>query len=158
MDRFKQLKKQDNNFINVILDDWRGFRLIFDTSEVRQCKNNCKQCPLYKLLQKNNMLDELCPANREDKKIFGPQNFLNCKTIRQYINCYVNFLNKKCQTKKQLEEELKLVKNSKVIYSKEKISSKMFKKSIMKKVLKLVNRNKKEIINNYLFFDQNFFD
>lgn len=104
MNNFEILENQPNNFINVIFDNWRGWRLIFDTKEVRNCKNNCSDCSLYLLLKNNNLLDELYPANKEDKRMFGPQNFLNCKTIIQYINCYVNFLDKKCQYTERSEK------------------------------------------------------
>lgn len=156
MDKFKKIKKQSNNFINIIFDDWRGWRLIFDTKEVRQCKNNCQQCPLYLLLQKNNLLDELYLASKKDKGLFGPQNYLNCKTIEQYINCYVNFLNKECKTKKEITDELDLIKNSQVIFSKERYDNKKFRKKIIKNILKISNKNKREIILNYLSKNKNF--
>ena len=159
MDNFKTLKKQPNNFINIIFDNWRGWCSIFDTTEVRNCKNNCTTCPLYLLLKKNNLPNELYPASKKDKKIFGPQNFLNCKTIKQYINCYVNFLDKKCQTKKQIEKELSLIQNSQVIYSKDNgWDSKKFKKTIIQKAKKKIDKNKNEIIQNYLTKNKNFFN
>ena len=148
-----------NNFINIIFDDWRGWRLIFDTKEVRNCKNNCPDCPLYLLLKNNDLTNELYPASMGDKKMFGQQNFLNCKTIEQYINCYVNFLSKKCRTKKQTEDELTLIQNSQIIYSKNNSwNNRKFKKTIIQNVRKKINKNKNEIIQNYLAKNKNFFN
>lgn len=151
-----QLKKKYNGFINVIADDWRGPRFIFDTKDVRKCNNDCKNCPLYLLLKnekennkENNFSAALYKADKNDKIIFGPQNFLNCKTLKQYKNCYVNFLLKKAKNKKEIQNELKLILNMKVIYSRNKNrykTEKQFKKSAIKKILLLVNPSKKKII------------
>ena len=84
--KFQELYKKYNGFINVGVDNWRGWRFVFDTEDVRKCKNNCKSCPLYFLLKNERITDfsaGLYPASKEDKELFGPQNFLNCKT-----NCF----------------------------------------------------------------------
>ena len=149
MNNFKILKKQPNNFINIIFDNWRGWRLIFDTKEVRNCKNNCPSCALYLLLKKNNLSNELYKANSDDKKIFGKQNVLNCKTIEQYINCYVNFILNKTKTKKEIANELNLVKEARVIYSKENWDSKLFRQKIFQTLLKKADGNKKKKNRNH---------
>jgi hypothetical protein len=98
------------------------------------------------LLRQNNLLNEFYEAGDDDKKIFGPQNFLNCKTIRQYINCYANFVLKKTETEKEIIDELNLVKNAKVIYSRDGWNDKLFKQKIIQKILRKSNKNKKKII------------
>lgn len=134
--KLRILSKQYDRFVNVVVDDWRGYRFIFDTEDVRNCKNNCSQCGLYKLL-KNEKDDYfsagLILAADSDKIIFGSQNYLNCKTLEQYQRCYLNFI-KTIKTKEELEDELNLVKNLKIIYSKEgkkNIIEKRFKEAVM---------------------------
>lgn len=157
--KYKELSKKYDGFINIILDDWRGFRFIFDTKDVRRCKNNCLKCALYLLLknEKRGLLSAgLYPASRMDKKIFGRQNFLNCKTLKQYKNCYLNFILKKSKTKKETLAELNLIKNLRFIYSSNTrnllTEEKRFKKSILKELLIKSKGSKREIIKNSFIF------
>jgi hypothetical protein len=118
--KFKNFIKKYDGFINVVVDDWRGYRFVFDTEDVKKCKNDCKNCKLYQLLknEKPGIFDAgLHPANAEDKKLFGNQRYLNCKTLKQYRDAYCNFILKKITTKKELNDELKLVKEFSIIYS-----------------------------------------
>lgn len=150
--KFQQLSKKHTGFINVVIDNWRGYRFIFDTKDVRNCQNNCQNCALYQLLKnepKEKFDSGLYPASQEDKMLFGPQNFLNCKTLTQYQNCYINFLLKKANTKKEIADELKLIKNLKIIFSisnNPKILEEKFKQSIIRKSLLLSGPEKKEIL------------
>jgi len=115
----KKLSKEYSGFNNVIVDDWRGYCFIFDTSDVRRCQNKCRSCILYKLLKDRRggkFNSGLLPANKADKKIFGQQNYLNCKTLEQYSRCYLNFI-RKIKNKKELIKELRLISNLKIIYS-----------------------------------------
>lgn len=154
--KFKSLRKKYKGFINIGVDNWRGYRFIFDTVDIRKCKNNCLQCPLYLLLKnerEGKFSSSLYLAREEDKKLFGPQRFLNCKTLNQYKNCYINFLIKKAQTEKEIEEELKLINNFIIIYSKNSNLEKLnvdFKKSLIKQVLKKVGKKKKIKIKNII--------
>lgn len=135
-----ELSKKYDKFINVLVDDWREYRFVFDTDDVRTCKNDCRNCDLYKILQKEKTINDfdpgLYPASPADKKIFGPQNFLNCKTIDQYYLCYLNFLNKKAKTEKEIVKELGLIKELAIIYSRyddQKTLERKFKESLLKK-------------------------
>jgi len=137
--KFLKLSKKYNGFINVVVDDWRGFRFVFDTEDVRKCKNDCPNCPLFQLLknEKSGLFSAgLYPASEKDKLLFGPQNFLNCKTIKQYQRCYMNFL-AQCQSDSKVEKELELVNSMKLIYSKGNIkkTERLFKKEILSKFL-----------------------
>jgi hypothetical protein len=137
--KFKKLRKKYDGFINVFVDDWRGYRFVFDTKDVRKCNNDCLNCPLFKLLEDEKtdvFSSDLYPANTEDKALFGPQNFLNCKTLKQYQNCYINYLSKRCKSKKEINKELSLVKNLRIIFSKEGNASEVeqrFKRKIIEK-------------------------
>jgi len=154
--KFNSLKNKYDGFINIGLDNWRGHRFIYDTIDVRKCKNDCKNCPLCLLLEKERgkiFSAGLYPASKKDKALFGPQNFLNCKTLKQYENCYVNFLLKKANTRKEILEELMRIKNFRLIFSKNNdllSKEKNFRKSIIKKVLKKAGVSKKSIIKSIL--------
>lgn len=143
-------KKYKFNYI--ILDDWRGYRFIYDTNEVRNCNNKCNECGLFKLLRNEKpdiFTARLKMSNLKDKSLFGNQNYLNCKTMKQYNNCYVNFINLKLNNRKDIINELKLIKNLKVIYSKNlnnKLIENNLKKSVINQVLKNADNCKKEII------------
>lgn len=150
--KFKDLFKQYKGFINVVVDDWRGFRFIFDTKDVRNCNNDCDKCQLF-LLLKNEKSDlfsaDLYLANEEEKKMYGPQNFLNCKSLKQYQDCYINFLVKKAKTKKEIVDELNLIMKVKIVFSKnydEANLEKRFKRTIINKALDLVDDKKRNII------------
>lgn len=150
--KFIKLAKKYDGFINVVVDDWRGWRFIFDTNDVRRCDNNCANCSLFKLVKKEKpdlFSAGLYPANGEEKEMFGPQNFLNCKSLKQYQNCYVNFLVKKAKTKKEIVDELNLIIKLKMIFSKNynKIDlEKKFKKAVINRALVLVDKKRRNII------------
>ncbi|HAT03601.1 MAG TPA: hypothetical protein DCS29_02370 [Candidatus Magasanikbacteria bacterium] len=155
--KFNKFSKEYNNFINIIIDDWRGFRFIFDTDDVRKCNNDCPNCPLYNLVKderkKNNFSAGLYKASNEDKVLFGPQNFLNCKTLEQYKNCFIEFLLQKAKTQKKIEEELDLIFNVEFIYTKNKNpkqTKEKFREDIIQKVLEKMEDPRKKIILNYI--------
>jgi len=159
--KLKLLLKKYDGFINIIVDDWRGYRFVFDTKDVKKCNNKCASCKLYQLL-KNQKKDffstDLVFANKNDKKIFGKQNFLNCKTLEQYSQCYLNFINK-INNKEELIKELRLVSNFKIIYSRDyKIGEleKKFKNFIFNQAIKQADFSKKKIIKKYfkLYFHE----
>ncbi len=151
VNKFKVLSKKYNKFLNVIVDDWRGYRFIFDTEDVRRCKNDCTKCDLFKLLKKEKAglwSAGLYPASNADKKLFGPQNFLNCKTLPQYTNCYANFIIKKANNKKILLAELGLIRQSTIIYSANNnpcALEKKFKNDIIDQVLNNTSGKKKQL-------------
>lgn len=109
----------------VILDDWRGGpRLIYDSSCVEICPVDCARCPLYlavgedpQPLPKNCVISSLVKSSAEDLTLFpGGQRYLNCKTIQQYIGCYVAWLRERCRTREEIVEELSLVKKFLIVY------------------------------------------
>jgi len=135
--KIKNLIKEYDGFNNVILDNWRGYRFIFDTEKFLTNKTNGKKYRLSVLLnnEKPGYFNAgLLLANNRDKKMFGRQKYLNCKTLKQYKNCYLNFI-KKIINKKELENELELVKNLHVLYSKNNNKTKL-EKDLKNKILK----------------------
>lgn len=150
---FNKLKNQYDGFINVGIDNWRGYRFIFDTEPCKKCKNGCSKCPLYLLLKdkKTGLFSAgLYRTSKKDKQLFGPQRYLNCKSLQQYQECYSNFLVKEANTEREIADELKLIKGFKIIFSRETNDLKKletdFKKSIIDNTLAKVDRTKKQII------------
>ncbi|MFA6098168.1 MAG: hypothetical protein WCV50_01995 [Patescibacteria group bacterium] len=116
--KLKKLAQRYDGFLYVILDDWRGFRFIYDTLDVRKCRNDCQRCPLFNLFkeEKESVFSaSLIPASPADKRLFGYQNYLNCKTLEQYKKCYLNFLKQKKLSKSEIKKELKLIKNMRIL-------------------------------------------
>lgn len=151
--KLQELRGKNGTFINIIFDDWRGYRFIYDTEEVRNCRNDCENCSLFKLLKDEKpgvFSAALIPATKEDKKLFGNQNFLNCKTKEQYKNCYVSFLLEKANTKKEIEDELALVKELRIVFSRSGDKSKVekgFKASIINEFMKRAPQEKQDMVN-----------
>lgn len=97
-----------------------GTGFIYDTDDVRNCRNRCEQCQLYQLLnneQGGTFTARLKKASEADKRLFGPQNFLNCKTIAQYQRCYSSFICTQIKTKKELQRELTLLRGMKIVFT-----------------------------------------
>lgn len=134
-----------DKIFNIIFDNWRGYRFIYDTRCVRNCNNDCKNCPLFKALNGYGLFE----ASKKDKKLFGPNNFLNCKTLKQYEDCYVNFLVNECCSEKEVIDELNLLKNMRIIYAHGKNcdeTERKFKKNVIKRVNRVSPKWKKSII------------
>lgn len=103
----------------VILDDWRGGpRLVYDSPCAEMCREDCANCSLYlavgedpQPLPVDCVITSLIKSSAEDLKLFpGGQRQLNCKTLQQYLGCYVAWLREKCDTQEKIVEELSLVK------------------------------------------------
>jgi len=112
------IEKYDG-FNNIVLDNWRGYRFIYDTDNFLKNKLDGKKYRLSTILKNEKVTKYfnggLLLATNKDKKIFGQQKYLNTKTLQQYKNCYLNFI-KQIETKKEVEKELFLVRNFKIIY------------------------------------------
>jgi len=159
----RELSDRFDGFINVILDDWRGWHFIYDVKQSNCCTNGCEQCPLYQLLKDEEdgyFSAGLLPAAVEDKILFGTQNFLNCKSFLQYQNCYINFLLKKCSTAEEICNELNLVGDVRVIYSVQDTPARQerrFKVGVIRAILERSTSNKERIICEYLDANPDFF-
>jgi hypothetical protein len=135
--KVNNLIEKYDGFNNVILDNWRGYRFIFDAENFLKDKRNKKKYRLSKILKNEKrgyFNGGLLLASKKDKRIFGRQKYLNCKTLEEYKNCYLNFI-KKINNKKELKDELLLVKNLCLIYSKNRNPAKLEKK-LKKDILK----------------------
>jgi len=142
--KLNKLQAKYPNFINIIVDDWRGYRFIYDTDDVRNCQNKCGQCNLFQLLknEKDGQFSSgLYLASLEDKKIFGPQNYLNCKTLKQYQRCYLSFLEINKTNFQEIKKEINLIKNCRLIFSKNDSLIKKevrFKKALLKRASQIL--------------------
>jgi len=152
--KFSELQKKYRKFFNVIVDDWRGFRFVYDTQDVRNCSNDCKNCDLYNLLknEKDGFFSAgLYQASKKDQQLFGKKVFLNCKTLDQYKKCYSNFLIQETKSDQEIVDELNLIKNFKIIYSKlNTANEKDIKISILNKAINSSKGRKKRIIKDFL--------
>lgn len=141
---------------NIIFDNWRGWRFIFDTEEVRRCHNDCQNCGLYKFLKgrrRSANYAGLIKASKNDKAMFGRENFLNCKSWENYQNCYTYFILNKTKTAAEIKSELDLLMGLRVVYSANGLPELLedrFKKEVIGAVLAGCNRRKREIIQDYL--------
>ncbi len=104
---------------SAILDDWRGMRIIYGYS----CSGVCSSCALYRAVGKDTeefddmkLRTTLRKATVEDRVIFSPQCFLNCKTPEQYVECFVQWLVTKCFTYQEVRDELSLVQGFRLLY------------------------------------------
>jgi hypothetical protein len=106
----------------VILDDWCGIRLIYETPEVRQCRGQCPDCRLWRILgedrtERNDgtLHATLTPSTRGHTDI-SAYPMLNCKTKDDYAASFVQWLLLRCQTIGDFREELDLIANFRVVY------------------------------------------
>lgn len=158
--KFKELAKKYNKFNIVFLDNWRGYRFVYDTDEAKKYRGkNLYKSKLYKLLE-NEKPDvfsaDLYRTSPADKKIFGQNPFLNYRTSRQYRDCYVNFILKKARKKKQIIEELEYIRDLKIIYAKKGNKSKLekeFRGLVVRKVLERIDKTRGATVLN--FVDEN---
>ncbi|OGJ60457.1 hypothetical protein A3A67_03050 [Candidatus Peribacteria bacterium RIFCSPLOWO2_01_FULL_51_18] len=141
--KLKELLRKFDGFKFIFLDNWRGYRFVYDVSDFSS---------LYKLLrsEKTGIFNAgLVLATPEDQKLFGPDKFLNCKSFSSYQSCFVNFLIRRCRTKKQLIEELLLLKQVRLMYCRNGSRKKLeldFKTGIIKEFIRRSGTDKKKII------------
>ncbi|KKW41050.1 hypothetical protein A2454_04120 [Candidatus Peribacteria bacterium RIFOXYC2_FULL_55_14] len=162
-DKFRELSEKFDGFISVILDNWRGYRFIYNVEMTACCRYGCVRCPLAVLLKDEKdgaFTARLLPAGKRDKRLFGPQNFLNCKSISQYQNCYTDFLVERCFTREEIFGELDLVKNMQIIYSRfgaEKNKETAFRQGVVRNAIALSGVRKAELIQEYVRLNPGFF-
>lgn len=123
-------------FNYIILDNWRGWCLIYD---IRKSRLVSKRQALL-LIKKYNKykLAQLKKATKEDKKIFGSSNYLNCRSLYSYKRCYINWFTLKINSIAEAKQELDLLKGFKILYSSSKNKSKIqnnFKRDVIRKAL-----------------------
>ncbi|MFA5990634.1 MAG: hypothetical protein WC794_00100 [Candidatus Doudnabacteria bacterium] len=155
--KIKYILKRYKGLNTVFLDNWRGFRFIYDCGEINKLPGKkFLQSKLYTLLknEKSGTFSAgLLIASSKDKKLFGRQYFLNCKTFRQYAGCFSRFVIKEAITKKEILTEMDLIKNIKIIYSnkgKIKVLENSFRGIIVRQILAKTKGDKKRIISKYV--------
>lgn len=148
---WQKIRRKYDGFETIIVDSWRGYRFIFDAPVVKNCRNNCLNCPVFQALKEETCRKEfsadLLPASENDKKLFGVQNFLNCKTLAQYQRCFANFLSQPNLSPQEIREELTLIQNLEILFSKTK-NKKQIKKNFLKNVLQKVPLAQRKKIKN----------
>jgi hypothetical protein len=165
-EKLEELKEKYSGFITVILDNWRGVHFIYDTEDVRKCNNDCQNCPLYNLLKDEKKVGEgefsaelFYPTKTNDKKLFGLAKCMNCKSLPQYKNCFVNYFVYEAtgdnieSTEKNIKDELEYIKNLKIIFSKDNDPQELenvFKQDTINEALALVDKEKRKLIEKFI--------
>jgi len=106
----------------VILDDWCGIRLIYETNDVCRCTNDCAQCRTYLALGEDqnppgDFLRTTLVKASDDHTDVTRNRMLNCKTTADYQSSFVQWLQGRCHTLEEFREELTLVRDFRVVYS-----------------------------------------
>lgn len=106
----------------VILDDWAGIRLIYETDDVANCGNNCAACPTHAILggdpampPDDRLITSLTPASERHTSV-KRNRMLNCKTKADYMESFIAWLAGRCASAAEIREELDLVFNFQVVY------------------------------------------
>ncbi len=149
---FQKLSKRYRKFTTVFVDDWRGYRFVFDTEDTKRCTNDCANCGLFKLLknEKSGVFSSgLLKATDNDKELFGFQNQLNCKTLEQYAACYVDFLVAMPNNEREIMAELALLRDVSILYSKNSTEENLeqkFKNDVLRESLRRTRGRKRRLI------------
>lgn len=114
------------DLIGILVDPWRGLNAVY---EKEVCNNNCEDCSLHNYIESidRNRRDiggvdfRLQSASELDKRLFGPQNNLNCKSFSEISKAFITVLNKTQErTPKVFEQdviaELRDLEGVRVIY------------------------------------------
>lgn len=144
---------------SVVLDNWNGVRLIYGAPWIEICQSLCENCPLCLAVGVEKKEDEI-PEERfrttlveldDERRKFVPskQFYLNCKTLAQYRGSFINCLEQECKTQELTEEELRLVRDFRIVFlagnkDEEDLrkAEKMHKQMIIKDFLKLERLSK----------------
>ncbi|MBT4651537.1 hypothetical protein HOC13_03365 [Candidatus Woesearchaeota archaeon] len=149
----------------VLLDQWRRerkdneWRFTYLGDKIGSCDNVCESCPVYdvaggeddKEKQKDQQLiTTLTLAEPEDLVNYdGDQRYLNCKSVQQYINSFINCFLGEMHARDGMLDELDYVVGFKVIYRKGGGDFETFEADIKKRViegsLKGYNEEHKEL-------------
>ena len=112
-------------FDRIILDDWRGPRLVFDTPLADACPpDSCEQCPLFRAVGEDSQgIDPaafrgtLLRLSKEERDFFpGGQRMLNCKRTPQYAECFGRWMRDRCASREQVQEEFGLIMQIRIVF------------------------------------------
>lgn len=156
VDEAEKIIKKYPSLNNIIFDDWRGWRFIYDTKETRNCQNDCQNCDLFNFLKidyRTTVYTRLIKAKKNDQIMFGPEKFLNCKSFKKYQDCYIYFILNKIKTETEIQAELDLLMGLRVIYSSSSSPGLLeyrFKVGVIRTILARSDFQKRKIIRKYL--------
>lgn len=158
----KQLVRENPGFFNVIIvDDWRGVRLIFDSEASAACTNDCNQCQHSRLFERSQRKGRDLKVTlfkftrKKDVKLYGPELFLPCKTARRYAKCFVNCILHDPDLCKRvsLQNEMKLVRDFVVVFNdgvlpKDELGRRLKRRIVSEALIKLdgTNRRRAEML------------
>lgn len=157
----------------IFLDQWRcnfdeeksewrfvddgKWRLTYLGREIGMCSNDCQNCPVYIHSDGEDnpnadvdLITTLVKAEEKDKKNYdGNQDYLNCKSLDQYITSFVRCFQGECHTREEISDELDYVAGFKVVYSSGQESletmEEKIKQRIVKEVLDVLDERRKKL-------------
>lgn len=152
---------------NAVIDSWRGVRIIIDCAETQNCKNTCSSCKVYKTLgQHPNDFDYTKEPDKlhkplffwtdeKDIELYGPERFLQCKTLERYQQCFINCVlyDPDMHDRTNLLEEIRLIRDFEIIKSTKKAQSNLSlktKRRIIEEILKDIEHERMEMLHECL--------
>ncbi len=110
---------------SAILDDWGGGpRIIWGGPAVEACAGDCESCPLFQVVGEDpedtsdrDFTTTLVRADEEQLAVFSvKQPMLNCKTLQQYLDAFVEWFVQRCRTTEQVRDEMLWVAGFRLLY------------------------------------------
>ena len=110
----------------AIIDDWNNRRIVFGASFTANCQSACDSCPLYSTVGEDpeeinpDQLQTTLVRAREDQieTFSAKQRFLNCKTLKQYCEAYIEWFVKRCLDPETVIAELNWVAGFRIVFLK----------------------------------------
>lgn len=149
----------------VILDDWCGIRLIYETGDVRNCARDCLNCRTGNTLGEDTpagtILDgalrtTLIKASARHTDV-STYPMLNCKTKADYMRSFLLWLLHRCKNAADFGEELDLIANFRVVFAKQRHTDIQrfeleleMKQNIVWQFLENCSDHQREIVRQYL--------
>ena len=113
----------------IFLDVWRGqTRLIIDSACSNDCHNACAHCLHLDFLNEDSVFTDGVQqfplglfewTEPEDIALFGPERYMQCKTMDRYASCFIEFIlyDTSTQNLHGLIKELELIRDVRVLWS-----------------------------------------
>lgn len=110
------------DFRTVILDDWAGIRLIYETEDVLACDNACEKCRTFLELgedadESGGVLRTTLTKSSSAHTDISKYRMLNCKRVEDYLDSFSEWMITRCFDLEGFVEELTLIRNFRIVFS-----------------------------------------
>src|SRR3989344_6394519 len=126
----KRITSECNLIDIILLDQWKRnresdeWRLTYLSDRIGNCSSNCQNCSVYEVSggkddsnSAQKLVITLIDASDELKALYaGGQQFLNCKSLDQYIASFATCFVTECHSLPAILDELDYVVRFKVVY------------------------------------------